>query len=130
LLVRKQTSTQRVGTGYAGFESHGGFRSRRDAHEETLEPFKLLDRTEAARRTQFTRHLMFPSLIMRRGTKTPWRSPFQFDSFHKSVKGQIEIQPSLFPVRNDIQPSRQLIVQGYKNGVFLKFSAIGFTELS
>jgi hypothetical protein len=47
----------------------------------------------------------------------------------KSVKRQIEIQPRLFAVGDDVQSGRRLIVNGREDGVFLQLRAIGLAEL-
>ena len=50
--------------------------------------------------------------------------------FEEAVKREIEIEPRLLAVGDDVQAGGHLIVHGGDDGVVLQFCAVGFAELS
>src|SRR5262245_39320390 len=72
---------------------------------------------------------MFPALIMRGRPKTTRLRRFQLDPFEEAVKRQVEIEPGLFAVRDDVQSGGDLVVNRRYHRVFLQFSPIRRAEL-
>src|SRR5437016_1364757 len=73
---------------------------------------------------------MFAALVMGRRAKTPRRRAFQFQSFQVAIEGKIEIQASLFAVRDDIQSDSNLIMNRSDDGIVFQFGAIGFAKFA
>ena len=69
------------------------------------------------------------ALVVRWRTEAAQRRGFQFDPFEKAVERQIEIEPRLFAVGNDVKPCFELVVNCDQDGVFDQFLAVGFAEL-
>jgi hypothetical protein len=66
---------------------------------------------------------------MRRRTEAPRRGGFQIDAFNESVEREIEIQPRLLAIGDDIKPGVQLVLDGDADRVINHLAAIGFAEL-
>jgi hypothetical protein len=50
-------------------------------------------------------------------------------SLQKAVEREIEIEPGLLAIRDDIEPGLELVVQGGDHGIVDHFLAVGFAEL-
>src|SRR5205823_13370845 len=76
------------------------------------------------------RSTLFPyTTLFRSGrAEAARRRGFQFDPFEKAVERQIEIEPRLFAVGNDVKSCFELVVNGDQDSVFNQFLAVGFAR--
>jgi hypothetical protein len=69
------------------------------------------------------------ALVVRgRAKPAGWRR-FKFDALQETVEGEVEIEPGLLAVRDDVETGFHLVVQGGDHGVINHFLAVGLTEL-
>src|SRR5205823_386262 len=91
---------------------------------EALNALKIFDRAKAARCSQRSDNLMLPALIVSGWTEATRGSAFQLDSFQKAIEGEIEIQPGLFAVCDNVQSGGHLVANSDCNRIIDQFSAI------
>lgn len=71
---------------------------------------------------------MLAALIVSGWPKLSRRPGFEFDAFKIAVEGKIEVEASLLAIGNDVQSSRELIMNCHNHGVFLQLSNVSWAE--
>jgi hypothetical protein len=79
---------------------------------DALEAFEFLDGAEAARGGERGDDLVFAALIVGRRTETPGRRGFEINALDVAVERQVEIEPGLFAIRDDVEAGGQLVMLG------------------
>jgi hypothetical protein len=95
---------------------------------QPLQSIEFLHYTEPARSLQFAHHTMPSALVVGRRTEASRDDCLGIDPFEKSIERQIEVQPGLFSVCDDVQAGRFLIVQRTHHRIVLCFGQIGRAE--
>ena len=97
---------------------------------QPLQALKLLHSTQAAWRTQLTHDLVLATLVVRRRAKAARAGGLQRDALDEAVEGQVEIKTRLLAIGDDIQPGRDLVLDGHLGGVVLHFTYVRTAKLS
>ena len=71
---------------------------------------------------------MSAALIMSGRSEPALRRGLEFDAFQKSVKREIEIEPRLFAIGDDVESGLQLVVNRGEDGVVVEFFAVCLAE--
>src|SRR5665213_213357 len=77
---------------------------------QAFEALEFLDRAQAARGAKFAYHFVFAALIVRRRPESAGRGGLQFDPFDIAVKREVEIEPGLLTIRDDVQAGGHLVM--------------------
>jgi hypothetical protein len=94
-----------------------------------FESLELRDRTQAGRCFQLTYESMPTTLVVRWWPESPRRLRLPFDSAERAVKRQVEVQPRLLAVCDNVQSRGDLIMNGRDHCIFLHFGNIRRTKL-
>lgn len=122
LIVGNQSAAEGIGTGEAGFE-------RWPVWGQSPQTFKFLNSPQSSRSPQRTGDRVLAPLVV------CWRSPpagrrvFQGQALEVAIERQVEIQPRLFAVGDDIQAGSQLILDSGGNRIILQFPQVVRAEL-
>ena len=129
-LVGYEPAAQRVGPRNTRLECRWGFGfSRSDQRAgQALEPLEVPHHAQAPRRAQLAHHLVAPALVVCRRTEAArWRR-LQFDPFQETIEGQVEIEPGLFAIGDDVEAGLELVVNRDGDGVINQFLAVSLAE--
>src|SRR5206468_10329958 len=127
-LVGRQPAAEGVGTGNAGLERDGRLPTGDYRLGQTLEARKILDRAEAARGAQFAADFVLAALVVRRRTEAAGRSGFHLDTFEEPIEAEIEVEPRLLAVGDDIEPGIDLVANGDRHGIIDQLRTVGLAE--
>ena len=90
-------------------------------HPSTLEFF---DNAEPARGLQFADDFMLAALIVRGRAEAARLRGFKFNAGQEAIERQVEIQPRLLAICDDIESGCDLIMNRRDDGIVLQFLAI------
>jgi dihydropteroate synthase len=137
LRIGQETATEGVGAGDAGFEGGrrmgvgtiGMIAGGEAAMGEALEAVKIGDGAQAAGGAEFADHSMPATLVVGGRTESARRRGFEIDAVDEAIKGEVEIEPGLFAICDDIEPGVELIVEGDEHCIVDKFLTVSGAEL-
>lgn len=96
---------------------------------QPLQALEFFDDAEASWGSEFANDFMLAALIVGGWAKAARLRVFEFDARQEAVKRQVEIEPRLLAVGDDVESRRDLIVQRRDDGIVLQFAAIIAAEL-
>src|SRR5215204_1903152 len=117
LAVRQQTAAKRIWPGDADLDPlpFGG---------ESRQASVLFNRPKPPRRTKVTRDLVFASLVVRWWSEPAWWLGLDCDPLEVSIKREIEVEPRLFSVGDDVQSGIDLVVDRDSRRILDEFRQI------
>ena len=122
LRIRHQPAAQRIRP------RHTRLQRRRADRREALQPLELLHDPQSARRHQFAGDRVLAALVVGGRAKLPRRRRLQLEALDVTVERQIEIEPRLLAIRDDVEPRLDLIVHRRDHGIVLDLAHIGATK--
>jgi dihydropteroate synthase len=96
---------------------------------EALEALEIGDGAEASRGAEWACDAMAAALVVGGGAEATCGSGFKLDAFEESVEREVEVEPGLFAVGDDVESGIDLVVDGDDDGVVDEFLAVSVTEL-
>ena len=96
---------------------------------KALEALEILDGAEATRGAEVAGDPVSAALIVGGWTEAAGGGGFEFEAIEEPVEGEIEIEPGLFAVGDDVKAGLKLIADGDADSVIDQFGAVGATEL-
>jgi hypothetical protein len=94
-----------------------------------LQALEFFDDAEATWGGEFACDFVFATLVVCGRAKTTRLCGFEFEAGQKAIKRQIEIEPCLLAIRDDIEAGGNLIVNRCDDSIVLQFAAIIASEL-
>ena len=120
--VGQEATGQRVGTGNRSLQRHPAGRAQFAGNG--LQATVFLDGSQSARGLQWSHDCVASPLVMSRRTPSTGRGRLQIDSLKVAVEAEIEVQPALFAIGDDIQSRSQLILHSTSDRIGLQFTPV------
>src|SRR4051794_14520964 len=92
---------------------------------EPLKAFELVNRAKPARRAELADDFVLAALVVGGRAESPRRGGLEFNAFDEAIEREVEVEPRLLAVGDDVETGHHLVGDGDGRGVFLELGEVG-----